>query len=94
MYLLCAYGKRYQCDAVALVYPRSGRFPSELRYRFFDGLPLICLPFDVTNPKGSVELSLRSLEGFAGHRILRRMVFPIRGGPSNRRVSMIQGTGP
>ena len=67
MYQLYAYGKRYQCDAVALVYPRSGRFPSELRYRFFDGLPLICLPFDVTKPKDSVDLSLRSLEECTGH---------------------------
>ena len=37
MYQLYAYGKRYGCDAVALVYPRTGSFKTELRYRFFDG---------------------------------------------------------
>ena len=66
MYQLYAYGKRYQCDAVALVYPRTGRFRSELRYRFFDGLPLICLPFDVTRPQDSVRQSLRSLSESTG----------------------------
>ncbi len=66
MYQLYAYGKRYQCDAVALVYPRTDRFPSELRYRFFDGLPLICLPFDVTRPRDSVRRSLQSLAESTG----------------------------
>jgi len=61
MYQLYAYGNRYQCDAVALVYPRTGQFPSALRYRFFDGFPLICLPFDVTRPQDSVRRSLQSL---------------------------------
>ena len=61
MYQLYAYRKRYQRDAVALVYPRTGQFPSALRYRFFEGFPLICLPFDVTRPQDSVRRSLQSL---------------------------------
>ena len=61
MYQLYAYGKLYGCEAVALVYPRTGRFASELRYRFFDGLPLVCLPFDVTQPEESVGQCLRVL---------------------------------
>ena len=61
MYQLYAYGRRYGCDAVALVYPCTVRFASELRYRFFDGLPLICLPFDVTAPEDSVRRSLQAL---------------------------------
>ena len=61
MYQLYAYGKRYGCDAVALVYPRTGTFTTELRYRFDDRLTLICLPFDVENPRGSVESSMRIL---------------------------------
>ena len=67
MYQLYAYGKRYRCDAVALVYPRTGKFPSELRYRFFDGLPLICLPFDVTKPQDSVRRSLQALAASTSH---------------------------
>ena len=62
MYQLYAYGKRYGCEAVALVYPRTQRFTSELRYRFFDGLPLICLPFDVTRPGDSVRMCMQALE--------------------------------
>ena len=61
MYQLYAYGKRYGCDAVALVYPQTGSFKTELRYRFFDGLTLVCLPFNVENPKESVESSMRIL---------------------------------
>ena len=61
LYQLFAYGKRYGCDAVALVYPRTRAFTTELRYRFFDGLTLICLPFDVTEPEGSVRRSIRAL---------------------------------
>ena len=62
MYQLYAYGNRYQCSAVALIYPRTETFTTELRYRFFDNLPLICLPFDVTNPKDSVRRSIQTLK--------------------------------
>ena len=65
MYQLYAYGKRYGCHAVALLYPRTGDFKTEIRYRFFDGLPLVCLPFDLTRPEGpweSVQRSIQALE--------------------------------
>ena len=61
LYQLYAYGKRYGCDAVALVYPRTRAFTTDLRYRFFDGLTLICLPFDVREPAGSVRRSIQAL---------------------------------
>lgn len=61
MYQLYAYGKRYGCRAVALVYPQTGAFETELRYRFFDGLSLICLPFDVSNPDGPKDSVQRSI---------------------------------
>ena len=54
LYQLYAYGKRYRCKTLALVYPRSRNFMTELTYRFFDDLKLICLPFDLTDPKNSV----------------------------------------
>lgn len=63
MYQLYAYGKRYGCDAVALVYPRTRTFTTELPYRFFDGLTLMCRPFDVTKPEDSVRRSMRVLRG-------------------------------
>ena len=37
LYQLYAYGKLYECRAVALVYPRSGTFTSPFTARFFDG---------------------------------------------------------
>ena len=61
LYQLYTYGRRYGCDVVALVYPKTRAFMTELRYRFFDGLDLICLPFDVTNPEGSVQRSMQAL---------------------------------
>ena len=64
LYQLYAYGKRYECRAVALVYPRSGGFTSPVTIRFFDGLKLVCLPFDVGSPEStqnSVRSALRTL---------------------------------
>ena len=61
LYQLYAYGKRYRCKKVVLVYPRSGQFTTEMTYRFFDGLKLICLPFDLTDPKNSVSKAIRLL---------------------------------
>ncbi len=64
LYQLYAYGKRYECRAVALVYPRSSAFTSPLTARFFDGLKLVCLPFDVASPEcsqSSVRCALRTL---------------------------------
>ncbi len=64
VYQLYTYGKRYQCRAVALVYPRSGAFSSPCATRFFDGLRLVCLPFDVASPdssRSSVRSALHTL---------------------------------
>ncbi len=64
MYQLYAYGKRYGCRAVALVYPRSAAFDTPFTCRFFDGLTLACLPFDVANAKAaeaSVRTALKTL---------------------------------
>ena len=62
MYQLYAYGKRYGCGTVALVYPRTDDFEEPLRFVFHDGLTLICLPFDVSQPEGSVSRCVRALQ--------------------------------
>ncbi len=55
MYQLFAYGKKHGCKQVALVYPKTKKFQGTLRYKFDDKLSLFCFPFDVTEPKASVE---------------------------------------
>ncbi len=57
MYQLFAYGKKYGCKQVALVYPKTEQFQDmdKLRYRFNDELSLACFPFDVTEPEESVR---------------------------------------
>ena len=57
MYQLFAYGKKYGCKQVALVYPKTKQFQDmdKLRYRFDDELSLACFPFDVTEPEESVR---------------------------------------
>ena len=62
MYQLYAYGKCYHCDVVALIYPKTRFFRTELHYKFFDGLKLICLPFDVSKPEASVDQSIQTLQ--------------------------------
>lgn len=65
MYQLYAYGKRYECDAVALVYPRNRTFTTPLHYQFSnDELILICLPFDVAKPRESVLQSIQILQSY------------------------------
>ena len=54
MYQLYAYGRRYGCHTVALVYPRTDDFDKPVRFVFHDDLKLLCLPFDVSEPKQSV----------------------------------------
>ena len=68
LYQLHAYGNRYGCDAVALVYPRNRTFTRTLHYRFFDGRPLIAIPFDLTQPQASTERAVQALETPASHR--------------------------
>ena len=65
LYQLYAYAKGNGCDTVALVYPRTQTFTSELRYRLLGDVTLLCLPFDVASPQESVELSKQRLEAVA-----------------------------
>ena len=62
MYQLFAYGKKYRCKQVALVYPKTDQFRKILRYKFDEELSLSCFPFDVTNPECSVDEILNHLE--------------------------------
>ena len=70
LYQLYAYAKGYGCDAVALIYPQTQAFKvlktcstdkTELRYQLPDGVTLLCLPFDVTEPQESVQHSIAAL---------------------------------
>ena len=64
MYQLYAYGKRYEshgCEAVVPVYPRNAQFEHPVHYRYFDELPLVCLPFDPAKPQESVQRGLQEL---------------------------------
>lgn len=63
LYQLYAYAKGYGCKAVALVFPQTRTFTTEtnLQYRFPDNVPLLCLPFDVTDPQESVRHSIAAL---------------------------------
>ena len=54
MYQLFSYGKQYNCEKVALIYPRTDKFTEPLCYHFDENLSLYCFPFDVENPKKSV----------------------------------------
>lgn len=62
VYQLYAYAKRYRCEAVALIYPRNESFRQPLRYRFFDGVRFLAMPFDVTESKSSVTRTVEELE--------------------------------
>ena len=63
MYQLFAYGKNYECKAVALVFPKTDQFDKPFEYKFTnEGLILKCLPFDVENPEESVSQCLKTLE--------------------------------
>ena len=46
---------------LALVYPQTRKFRAPLTYRLVDELTLLCLPFDVSSPKNSVQESIRRL---------------------------------
>ena len=61
MYQLFAYGKKYGCKQVALVYPKTEQFQEILRYKFDEKLSLSCVPFDVIKPECSVEEILEHL---------------------------------
>ena len=59
IYQLYSYGRKFGCRNVALIYPKTPQFRSPLRYQFDDAvgqpLALWCFPFDVRQPRGSVE---------------------------------------
>ena len=66
IYQLYAYGRRFGCARVALIYPKTQKFHAALRYEFddrMDGQPLtlFCFPFDVERPKRSIQGILRQL---------------------------------
>ena len=65
LYQLYAYGKRYNCQTVALVYPRNKHFTHPYAFPFFDNLKLVLVPFDVSSSKASecsVQNTLRELD--------------------------------
>ncbi len=62
MYQLFAYGKRYGCRTVALVYPRTDGFSKPVRFVFDDELTLLCLPFDVSAPEQGVTDCVAALQ--------------------------------
>ncbi len=63
MYQLFAYGKKYGCKTVALIYPISNDFKEPYYYGFDSQLKLACLPFDVVEPEKSVKDTLHNLSG-------------------------------
>ena len=63
MYQLFAYGKKYGCKTVALIYPKSNDFKEPYYYEFDSQLKLACLPFDVVEPENSVKKILHNLNG-------------------------------
>ena len=59
VYQLYAYGRKFGCATVALIYPKTRKFALPLRYEFQDKvagqrLALLCIPFDVLHPEASV----------------------------------------
>ena len=62
LYQLHAYGAKYGCKAVALVYPKNRAFTAPLNYRFFDNLPLVAIPFDVAQPEKATAQALQAMQ--------------------------------
>ena len=62
-YQLFAYGKRYGCRRVVLVYPRTPAFHETLKFRFVDDhdLEMACFPFNVADSAGTVGAMMRDL---------------------------------
>ena len=66
VYQLYSYGRKFGCRAVALVYPKTAQFGHALCYDFNDAvrdqpLSLWCFPFDVVEPRRSVETIMARL---------------------------------
>ena len=62
-YQLFAYGRRYGCRRVVLVYPRTTAFHEPLIFRFVDDrdLEMACFPFNVADSAGTVRMMMRDL---------------------------------
>ena len=66
IYQLYTYGRKFGCATVALIYPKTRKFATLLRYEFQDRvagqrLTLLCVPFDVEEPEASVAKIMRLL---------------------------------
>ncbi len=64
VYQLFAYGRQYNCPRVALVYPQTKSFCEPIRFQFNNkpALELICFPFNVDDPAGTVKKMIQELE--------------------------------
>lgn len=62
-YQLFAYGKRYGCRRVVLVYPRTTAFRETLHFRFVEDhdLEMTCFPFNVADSAEAVGAIMREL---------------------------------
>ena len=62
-YQLFAYGTRYGCRRVVLVYPMTAAFRRPLRFQFIDAseLEMACFPFNLADCAGSVGAMMRAL---------------------------------
>lgn len=62
-YQLFAYGKKYGCRRVVLVYPQTTAFRETVRFRFDEDpeLELACFPFNVADPAGTIETMMQEL---------------------------------
>lgn len=62
-YQIFAYGKRYGCRRVVLVYPRTDEFRETLNFRFTEsnGLELVCFPFNVAAPAEAVGRLIKGI---------------------------------
>lgn len=61
MYQLYGYGKKYNCEKVALIYPQTDKFTKPSCYHFDEKLSLYCFPFNVANSEDSVEEIMKEL---------------------------------
>lgn len=71
IYQIYSYGRKFGCRAVALIYPSTRDFRRRLRYEFNDSvcgqpLTLWCFPFDLEEPRSSVEHILNDLHSDPG----------------------------
>ena len=62
VYQLFAYGMRYGCRRVVLIYPKTTMFREAVQFRFDnEDLTLDCFPFDVTDSEETVRTMMRDI---------------------------------